>query len=419
MESISLAIKTTPAAFICLAAAACGGGTAGTELRGQLQSTTAAKQSDPLLLAMGWYPTFAGTAPGSPVGAVITQANIHYEGNFPVDFSFDLAGKPPDAALFDLSTTGGTGHLAYGVLIVFRDTDGNGKFDENSAGTAGADVIVGLSVPDPSKPPPEHSYFVVYLDGKPAANDYYSAFPLQQGYNLMELHYDFGIDPVPLTTPITIPITNSPALDIYACQAAFQNAGFFKRACGIDPYGGTWQAQGSVFSEATGTQSQINVNDADGNVATASISLDGAPFTYDSTGQSYSWSNSAPLTGSHALSFTVPGGASETLSFALPAPVTVSSPTANQSFASGSAVPIAWSAAAGTAYYDVYFLADDASGDWLFHTITNATSVTTPPITFAGSAHLTVKAIGALATGSQGSFVTPISQARVQVSFTH
>jgi hypothetical protein len=91
-------MRTILAASICLA---CGGSTSGTEvkLKGQLQSTSSAKQSDPLLLAMGWYPTFAGTAPGSPVGAVITQANIHFEGNFPVDFSFSLTGTPPAAAL--------------------------------------------------------------------------------------------------------------------------------------------------------------------------------------------------------------------------------------------------------------------------------------------------------------------------------
>jgi len=55
----------------------------------------------------------------------------------------------------------------------------------------------------------------------------------------------------------------------------------------------------------------------------------------------------------------------------------------------------------------------------LFHTITNETSASTPPISYVGPAHLTVKAIGLLATASQGSFVTPISQASVKVSFTH
>ena len=366
---------------------------------------------------MGWYPTFAGTAPGSPVGAVITQANIELHGSFPVDFNFTLTGTPPAAALFDLSKTGGTGHLAYGVLIAFRDVNKNGLFDANSAGTPNGDVIAGLSVPDPSRPPPEHSYFVVYLDGKPAANDYYSAFPLQQGYNLMEIHYDFGIDPVPLTTGITIPITNSPALNLYACQAAFQDIAWFKRACGIDPYGGTWQAQGAVFSTPTGTQTQMFVNDADGNVTNASISFDGAPFTYDNVGEAY-YFTTTQLQGTHSLSLAVPGRASETLSLTLPGAVTVSSPSANQSFASGSTVAISWSAAAGTAYYDVYFLADDGSGNWLFHTITNQISATTPPINYLGQAHLTVKAIAPLAAGSQGSFVTPISQTSMKVSFT-
>jgi hypothetical protein len=413
--------KPILAACVCVATAACSGGgsTPGkVTLKGQLLSSASAKQSEPLLLAMGWYPTFAGTAPGSPVGAVITQANIQFQGNFPVDFTFSLTGAPPAAALFDLSKTGGTGHLAYGVLIAFRDVNKNGAFDENSAGGAEGDVIAGISVPDPSQPPPEHSYFVVYLDGKPAANDYYSAFPLQQGYNLMEIHYDFGIDPVPLTTSISIPITGSPALNLYACQAAFQEVGWFKRACGIDPYGGTWQAQGSVFSSPTGTQAQLFVNDADGNVTSASISFDGALFRYDSAGQSYNFITSE-LQGTHSLSFAVPGRASEALPFTLPGAVTVSSPSPNQSFPSGSTVAISWSAAAGTAYYDVYFLADDGSGDWLFHTITGATSATTPPITYVGPAHLSVKAIGPLATGSQGSFVTPISQASVKVSFTH
>jgi hypothetical protein len=412
--------KSIVAACVCLVTAACGSGGStpgGVTLKGQLLSSPFSQQSEPLLLAMGWYPTFAGTAPGSPVGAVITQANIEFHGSLPVDFNFTLTGTPPAAALFDLSKTGGSGHLAYGVLIAFRDVNQNGAFDANSAGTAGGDVIAGLSVPDPSRPPPERSYFVVYLDGRPPANDYYSAFPLQQGYNLMEIHYDFGIDPVPLTTRITIPITNSPALNLYACQAAFQGVGWFKRARGIDPYGGTWQAQGAVFSSPTGTQASLYVNDADGNVANASISFDGAPFIYDSVGESYNFTT-APLQGTHSLSFAVPGRASETLSLTLPGAVTVSSPPSNQSFASGSTVAISWSAAAGTAYYDVYFLADDGTGNWLFHTITNETSATTPPISFVGPAHLTVKAIAPLAIGSQGSFVTPISQTSVKVTFT-
>ena len=402
--------------------AACSGGgstaSAGITLKGQLLGSAAAKQSDPLLLAMGWYPTFAGSAPGSPVGAVITQANVQYQGNFPVDFTFTLTGTPPPAALFDLSKTGGTGHLAYGVLIAFRDVNKNGVFDANSAGKPEADVIAGISVPDPSLPPPAHSYFVLYLDGTVAANDVWGAFPgLQQGYNLMQIHYDFGINPVPVATSIGIPITNSPALNLYACQEAFQDPSWFKRACGIDPYGGAWQARGNLFSTPTGTQSQIFVNDADGNVANASISLDGVEFRYDSLAQGYFFTG-PQLHGAHSMSIMVPNRAAETLSFTLPETVSVASPSPNQSFSSGAAVPIAWAPAAGTAYYDVYFLANDASGNWLYHAITSDTSAMTPPINYVGPAHVTVKALAPLAVGSRGSFLTPISQTTVNVTFT-
>jgi len=44
----------------------------------------------------------------------------------------------------------------------------------------------------------------------------------------------------------------------------------------------------------------------------------------------------------------------------------------------------------------------DGNADWLFHTITNQTSVTTPPISFVGPARVIVKAIASLATGTQG-----------------
>lgn len=408
-------------AVCILVTVACGGGgsapTAGVALKGQLLGSTSAKQSDPLLLAMGWYPTFAGSAPGSPVGAVITQTNVQYQGNFPVDFTFTLTGAPPDAALFDLTRTGGTGHLAYGVLIAFRDVNKNGVFDANSAGKASADSIAGISVPDPSLPPPEHSYFVLYLDGKVAANDTWGAFPLQQGFNLMQIHYNFGINPVPLATSIGIPISNNPALGLYACQEAFQDLTWFKRACGIDPYGGKSQAQGNLFSTPTGTQSTVFVNDADGSVANASIALDGIPFTYDGRGQDYAFSG-AQLRGTHSITIDVPNRPSETLSFTLPDAVTVASPSPNQSFVSGSQVSIAWAPAAGTAYYDIYFLADDGTATWLYHAITNDTSVTTPPITYVGGARMTVKALATLAVGSQGSFLTPVSQTTVPVTFT-
>jgi hypothetical protein len=70
---------------VALCALACGGTSSNqaVKLKGKLQSSLVTSQDHPLLLAMGWYPAFAGTAPGTPAAAVLTQANLTYQGNFP------------------------------------------------------------------------------------------------------------------------------------------------------------------------------------------------------------------------------------------------------------------------------------------------------------------------------------------------
>jgi hypothetical protein len=411
-------MKRFTVAFV-LALAACGGSNGSTQtvkISGQLVGVSSTHEDHPLLLAMGWYPAFAGTAPGTPAAAVLSQANLSYQGNFPLDFTFSLSGPPPAAALFDLSTSGGKGHIAYGVLIAFRDLNGNGKLDSFDANGTPVDQVVGVSVPDPALPPPQHTFFVLYLDGSVAANDTWGAQPLQQGYNLMEIHYDFGIEPVPLDTPVTVPITNDAAVNLYACSSAFQDP-LLGRTCGIDPYDGKAPLSANIFSTPTGSEAQFLVFSAGGAVANATVSLDGAPVAYDPTSESFPFNSTSQLIGSHTISLQAPGFPAETISFNMPDPVTIHSPTQGQQFTSGSPVNIAWDSVAGAAYYDIYFLDASGSGNWLYHTLSTSTSVTTPPINFTGPANLTVKALATMAVGSQGSYVEPVSQATVHLTF--
>jgi hypothetical protein len=394
-----------------------GGSTQTVKISGQLVGVSSNTQDHPLLLAMGWYPAFAGTAPGSPAAAVLSQANLSYQGNFPLDFTFSLSGPPPAAALFDLSTTGGKGHLAYGVLIAFRDLNGNGKLDPFDTNGTPVDQVVGVSVPDLALPPPAHTYFVLYLEGSVAPNDTWGAQPLQQGYNLMEIHYDFGIEPVPLDTPVTIPITNDAAVNLYACSSAFASP-VFQRTCGIDPFDGKMQLSANLFSAPTGSSGQFGIFSANGVVANANVTLDGAPVAYDPVSQSYPYSSTSSMPGSHTLVLQAPGFPDETLTFNMPPLVTIQSPTQGQQFVSGSPVNIAWGSVAGAAYYDLYFLDSSGTNNWLFHTITTSTSVTTPPINFTGPARLQVKALPQMAVGSQGSYVEPVSQTTVSLTFT-
>lgn len=43
--------------------------------------------------------------------------------------------------------------------------------------------------------------------------------------------------------------------------------------------------------------------------------------------------------------------------------------------------------------------------------------MTTPPIAYSGPASISVKAIGPMGVGSQGSFLTPIAQVTTLVTF--
>jgi len=414
-------MRATGLASLLVLATACGGGGGGAapeslRLTGRLESSKPGRTASPIRLAMAWYPAFGATGPTSPPAGVVPQERVTFEGDFPIQFSFEVEGRPPAKALYDLSTGGGRGHIAYGVLIAYEDGNGNRSFDPIPAGGTPIDHIVGLSVPDPSLPPPPRNHFVVYLDGKPAPGDYWAAFSLKQGYNLIEGRYAFGAERIPLESDISIPITRSAALDLYACSDIFTTL-YLQQACGIDPFGGTYQAQGNFFSTPLGSDLYMYVSDGNGNRADATITLDGADVAYDAGSESYYWWSDAVLTGSHTVTISVPGHTTETLPFTLPDPLAIAEPLDGAVLGRNTPIPISWSAAAGTAYYDIYFLATDTSRAWLFHDLPSGTSVTTSRIPYTGPARLSVKAIGAMAVGTQGSFLTPVAQDTVSVTF--
>lgn len=406
---------------LCALAASCsGGGTTPApqlKVQGRLVSTDPGSQGTPLRLAMAWYPDFGGTSPASPAAAIVMQEKVTYEGNFPIDFTFETSGAPPASALFDLSASGGSGHIGYGVLLAYQDGNGNRTFDPIPHGGAPIDTIVGISVQDPALPPPPRSHYVVYLDGRPGPADYWAAFPLKQGYNLIEVRNNFGVEPVSMETSISIPVTGNASLGLYGCPDIFAVQGYMQVSCGIDPYAGTYQAQGSVFSTPSGTRAYVQVYDGAGAIADAVLTVDGAAFTYDDVGQSYAWSTADRWSGLHTLTLAVPGHGTETLPFTLPDPMVILAPASGTTLKRGAPVTISWAATPGTDFYDLYVLASDASGSWLAHALTNETTITVTPAAYTGEAWFSVKALGPMATGSQGSYLTPVAQQSVPVTF--
>lgn len=385
-------------------------------IHGELQSSLQATQAAPLHLAMAWYPTFASASPASKAGGIVTQ-DVTFEGSFPLAFTFEIAGPPPEAALFDLSQQGGSGHLAYGVLIAYEDANGNAKLDTIPKGGAPVDNIVGISMPDPSRPPPAHSYYVLYLDGALAPDDPAAPFALPQGYTLLQVQYHYGIKPVPMDTVVEVPVTRSPGLNLYACPSAFDNVGWLQAACGIDPYNGGHQADAEIYSFAGRGMIQAWVNGGSGIVSAATVTFDGQAVDYDPASEGWFDNPATDLTGVHTVTFTVPGAGTDTVSFTMPPTPVVTAPGTGQQLKKGQSVSIAWEPVPGATYYDLYFLTSEDTPRWVFHAITTDTSVATPAINYLGGARLSVIALAPVATGTQNTFVTFNSRTTVNVTF--
>lgn len=380
-------------------------------VNGKLVSAQAAS-TGALRLAVAWYPSFASLSPTAPAGAIVTQPDVTYQGDFPIAFTFSLYDPPPAAAFSNLAVNGGSGRIAYGVLLAYEDTNGNGVFNPAPAGGALVDRVVGLSVHDPSLPPPARSHYLIYLDGTIGDEDYFSAFALPQGYSLLEVRNNYGVEPVSLAGEISIPITATPAARLYGCPDVFSATGYFETACGIDPFAGRTQTQGNVHFTGLSTLVFAMVYDGQGWRGDATVTFDGNAVSYDPVISGYDGRFPAAAGGAHEIGIAVPGQAAETVALTAPGPLTISAPADGATLLSGAPVTIAWTEAADVAYYDIYFyaIADDGTTHWLFHALTSATTITTPPLAYAGETWLTVKAVGAMGVGSSGSFFTPVSQ---------
>ena len=54
-------------------------------------------------------------------------------------------------------------------------------------------------------------------------------------FNLIQIHGDFGVAPIPIDSRISISLTNTDAVNLYACRDTDFSGGYFTRACGLAP----------------------------------------------------------------------------------------------------------------------------------------------------------------------------------------
>jgi hypothetical protein len=376
-------------------------------LHGQLRSSTAASLSNPVRLAVGWYPTWMGT-PKGPKSIIVSQATT-LSGSFPVDFSFQLKGRPPADALVDLAETGGEGVIAYGFLIAYEDGNGNGELDLATATTPSPDRIVGISDGDPSLPPPLHHYFVVYADGRQGPDSYMRAFDLPVGYALLEGHSNYGVRMVPPETSVGIEVTNTDALQVFGCPDLDFNL-WFSKSCGIDPFGGKYVISGALYEWREAT---FEIDDAHGVRSDATVLLNGTPLTFDAASAKYG--GVRPVVGANTVQFDVPGHPSETITVNVPAPpnLTTAIPAQAQS---GAQLTVAWSDDPAVELYDVHAYTQEAT-QYFFHDNLNANSFTTGPINYEGWVWVSVLGLAPISVGPNGGYVTGVSRTGGWVNF--
>ncbi len=150
------------------------------------------------------------TAPG------VTSQAVTYTAPLPSTFTLPIQALPPAGALVDLTPLGGSGHLSMGMVVAYRDTNANGRFDFGSPGVS-SEPIVATSWGSAK------SGLVIFLDGTlPASNSELFIVPPNspQGFSVATITQGAAgptVQGFPSSQPIGLdvgPVVLAPGLDV-------------------------------------------------------------------------------------------------------------------------------------------------------------------------------------------------------------
>lgn len=197
---------------------------------------------------------------------------------FPTNFLMDINKLPPAESLTKMDPTlaARSGidpnlRVAAGTLVVYEDTNRNGKLDLLPVDTKSTiDRVLGVP----------QGLTVLYVEGTPppaGSRGYFSGVTLQRGFNLLQesgWQQTKPIDPtaatpwtvLPLSTAISISLTAAPQLSHYVCQ---KDPGLFNQCLvtpssdpsiptpALPPNCGTAPAAGPAPAPAPGTSGAV------------------------------------------------------------------------------------------------------------------------------------------------------------------
>jgi hypothetical protein len=357
-------------------------------LEGQMRVEPDAQLDGPVRLALAWYPRMLSdetAAPPAQPKAIVTEDFV-YEGAFPATYRFHLYNPPPLEALAPLGG-GFQGKGALGILLAYRDGNGNGKLDTIPATGSPLDRVVGASLDWTASP----AYLLIYLDSEQP-----SATGMRRGFNLVKLTDATTSESVPLTTSIPLALSGGPFLDALVCEAAWSET---EGACGLDFDGqqpeknpllveGTVQLRGSeVQVSLLVTQEELYRDDA-------RVTLGGRVIPFSEEGMLYALSEADStllFEGSTLELRVVVGGQELRRVLSLPGGFDITTPASGGVVKSGGPLAVEWTRSAGARFYNVSV----ETGDWspLERVSTNALEYTFEAVTHSGAATLRAEAV--------------------------
>ncbi|MFN7135870.1 MAG: hypothetical protein ACK4N5_27645, partial [Myxococcales bacterium] len=299
-------------------------------------------------------------------------------------YTFNINRPPPPLAISDFSAMGGPKRAAIGMLVAYRDGNGNRVLDTIKADGVIHDEVLGGSMGFED----DSGSMIIYVDA-PVPADSGLLGEVKQGFNLVQ-----NGAVVPLETPIPIELKQNPLNNLLICEQLFSSEQFAENPCGIDPMPALYVG-GSISLEDETARIGLFVGgrEAGGEwvVTLDGVNIPAAPFDGS---QAYELErpnqNLLRPGGTHTLTLTRPGEQSRSFAVQLPQRFDILSPAQGATVATGRSVHASWSKSEGARLYEVQLATDD--GSHFAHESVEGTSATFQVPAISGPGHLRVSA---------------------------
>lgn len=336
-------------------------------------------------LAVLWFPSvdtsmprpFAATESGPSLGQAL-----------PNRWSFDVRAEPPAEARKEVLSPEGvaTGEISWGVLVAFRDVDGDGKLTIGAQGTT-TDELLGSSagaMPFDFDGPGLRT-LILWRKGTVGADEPGVA----QGFNLVRMSEPFArpsVFPSSMDFPLTL--TADARLALMTCPAAFgEEADEF--ACNqrrfLTPTVSALAMSFEGFQVTT-----VSLAAGKRAVTDAKVTLNDVVLPRDAEGGHvlFELFPQVLLRGENTLRIEAPNHEPLELKLTFPGEPVLQTPAANAELVAGEVELVKWSPIAGATSYDVGLSVDDVGNGTYVSVATPEAQVTVPEET--GNATLTL-----------------------------